>query len=457
MATHNHHGAALETLQGQREAQEAEAIRSLVRCRAAAIGDETSSTRLGQDGPAGYPGLDDVGLIADVLGGSLVIQIGDVQILKGDGPLIGHLHATVCMDASGHESMHWEILQSWYVHVDDDPVHDEEQHDTLPAADLENFPQADLDPLLQKRLTIPGAEGSRDQFDAMFARLLERMNEDEAMIPDSPREEFTLVGHAKQVLASIVAAHPSWPPEMQHLALVALHVYKCRLTDVYMREYVMLTHVILGMGRELLRAHDRTAYTWNNLHGVWHRFEGLLPEDIYTYLKLTLLALEGLFRTFTGEVERTDADVLEAISQSFIRHGRDWKHASTAYRNAASCNLGSRYDASRRRPGAGTRTPQHRSGDRTPHFRPPPEDGEDTVAEDTGHADSFALPDPSEPWYVFLAKGIARIGRSLEQHLLGTKLLSYYSEWCSTPRPVVSGIAYLGVAFLYDDPSRTPM
>ncbi len=148
MATHDGHGAALETPQGQREAQEAEAIRSLVRCRATAIGDETSSTRLGQDGPAGYPGLDDVGLIADVLGGSLVIQRGEVQVVKGDGPLIGHLHATVCADASVHESMHWEVLQSWYVHLNGDPLCDEEQQDTLPAAELENFPQADLDPLL---------------------------------------------------------------------------------------------------------------------------------------------------------------------------------------------------------------------------------------------------------------------------------------------------------------------
>ncbi len=56
---------------------------------------------------------------------------------------------------------------------------------------------------------------------------------------------------------------------MQHLALIALHIYKRRLADVYMWEYIMLTHVILGMGRELLRAHDRAAYTWNNLHGVW--------------------------------------------------------------------------------------------------------------------------------------------------------------------------------------------
>ncbi|MCP4244915.1 MAG: hypothetical protein GY772_30605, partial [bacterium] len=88
---------------------------------------------------------------------------------------------------------------------------------------------------------------------------------------------------------------------------------------------------------------------------------------------------------------------------------------------------------------------------------PPPDEGEDTVAEDAGHADPFALPEPSEPWCVFLAKGIAAVGRSLEQHLLGTKLLSYYSEWCSTPRPFVSGIAYLDIAFLYDDPPGTPM
>ncbi len=68
--------------------------------------------------------------------------------------------------------------------------------------------------------------------------------------------------NATRVEKFIEENHPNWPSDLKHLALIALHIYKCRLADVHMREYVMLTLVILGRGWELIRAHDRTAYIW---------------------------------------------------------------------------------------------------------------------------------------------------------------------------------------------------
>ncbi len=289
---------------------EIRAIRYLVRDRARLVGDRSTYERLGLEGPEGYPGLDDVRYLAAVLGGTLVAQIGEAQVLLGEGPLLGHLHSRVSTDGAGHSSMHWKVFQSWVAAEGNDAEHEVENEDTLPAASLEEAPQGDLDPLLQKCKDMPGAETSYKDFEALFAALSSEMTKDEGLQPDEPREESTLVGNALRIEKLIEDAYPNWPAELKHLALIALHIYKCRLADVYMREYVMLTHVILGRGREFLRAHERTTYIWSDPHGVWHRYEGLLPEDVYTLLKRTLLILEGLLRTLAGEVDRTDDEVL---------------------------------------------------------------------------------------------------------------------------------------------------
>ncbi len=397
LGTHDDHGRARDADRAEEDTRQAETMRMLVREKALMQGHQATYERLGKESAEGYPGLDEVDLVAAVLGGSLVVQIGEVQVLKGDGPLVGHLHSYVLKDAAGHGCMHWEVFQSWYVSEGARANPEDGRQDTLPAAELEEALQAGLDPILQRRLEIPGAATSRADFDAIFAELSDVMARDETMQPDEPREESTLVGHAQRIEQFIERAYPEWPPDLKHLALVALHVYKCRLADVYMREYVMLTHVILGRGRILLRTHERTAYIWNDVHGVWHRYEGLLPEDVYTFLKNTLLMLEGLLRTFSGDVPRNDADVLAAIDRSFRRHGSDWGTASVAYSDTASLSFGLRTEPGRRR---------QRSG---PVPRQPlVDDGDETHA------------DPSEPWYVFVAKGISRIGRSLEHHLLGT-------------------------------------
>ena len=85
----------------------------------------------------------------------------------------------------------------------------------------------------------------------------------------------------------------------------------------------MLTHVILGMGRELLRAHNSTTYLWNHVNCVWKKYEGLLPEEIYTFLKEFLIVLECLFRMFVGEVKCDEVHVLKAVEDVFRRFGGD--------------------------------------------------------------------------------------------------------------------------------------
>ncbi len=87
-------------------------------------------------------------------------------------------------------------------------VEDEQEETLPPAAKLEATSSRELDPLFQKRLSIPGAETSSEDFEAMFARLFEQMAKDEILTPDPPREEYTLVGNLIRIMDTIKARHP---------------------------------------------------------------------------------------------------------------------------------------------------------------------------------------------------------------------------------------------------------
>ena len=158
---------------------------------------------------------------------------------------------------------------------------------------------------------------------------------------------------------------------------------------------------------------------------------GLLPESIYAAMKKYLLSLEGLFRSFLGEVARTDESILKAIQVSVGELDRDMVKAEKQYIDNAIFNLGSVKSRSR------TRRPKGKS-----------KGAELLQVSEAGLESSDE--DPDMPWYIFQAKNISKVGHSIQAQLLSKSLISYYCEWCSTPKPDVRGCAYKNVAFLYD-------
>ena len=50
-------------------------------------------------------------------------------------------------------------------------------------------------------------------------------------------------------------------------------------------------------------------------------FQGLLPQYVYEDIRTFLLTLEGMFRSFSGRVERSDVGLLESIMKSDCRSG----------------------------------------------------------------------------------------------------------------------------------------
>ena len=66
-----------------------------------------------------------------------------------------------------------------------------------------------------------------------------------------------------------------------------------------------------------------------------------------------------------------------------------------------------------------------------------------------GEAESVDAHDPSEQWYILLARNISRIGFKLQTLLQGRDLMTHYCEWCSVPDPRTKGVSYVDAAFLY--------
>ena len=261
--THDERGLGRTPEMRRRDLEAAQTVRRRMCSAALGKGDANVAARLSLDGPAGYPGLDDVPLLSNVLGGAVIVQCGDIQCLHGAGPLVAHLVSRTVLDGANHQTQHWDLLQSWYprlprVDVNVAPV-------TPHIVDMDSVeqqhPRAPDEPqVLANRRAIGGGPASESTFQEMFGALERVMQRDENMCADSDRGHTSLVSEADRMQRLIADMYPHMHPRVQHLALVAVHVYKLRLMSVWLREHVMLAHVILGKGEELLRAHERCTY-----------------------------------------------------------------------------------------------------------------------------------------------------------------------------------------------------
>ena len=190
MRTHGPQGQPSNPEQARKELQQAQAILELVAARAEAEGCPEAAHRLRGTGPGAYPGLDDIQYLATVMGGAVVSQAGDVQVVHGEGLLLMHVYFTTCVDAVGNHAPHWELLQSWQPRQCDPAA--ESALSDLPSRSA-MAPDA-IDPELQARLEIPGASTSSDDFTKLFGDLQEAMELDEALVKESPRSHQIIIG-----------------------------------------------------------------------------------------------------------------------------------------------------------------------------------------------------------------------------------------------------------------------
>ena len=248
--------------------------------------------------------------------GDIVLQREEVQCRCGNGgPISMHVIHQGSVDGAGHVSGHWNLIQSWRpIPVPPGPEPDSEddlENALAGGVRLPSSPDQSPDVLRARREVGMNGE-SGQKFQQAFDELEAEVAADAAQSPDTHRSTCSLVREAGRTEAWIAREMPTMDPRVRHLALIILHVYKLRLMSVWVREHVLLAHLILGRGEERLRAHERCTYVWDDEKDCWVIFEGMLPESTYTFVKLCLLQVEGLLRHLDKKVARNDQALLQA-------------------------------------------------------------------------------------------------------------------------------------------------
>ena len=400
-------------------------------------GDEATASRLLKPRQEGYPGVDEMKYFCEVLGGQIVVEHYEdskhsVQSVYGDGPLAAFFRLHKQSSEGGREVDHWSCLQSWIPRVPGVAAHESEPEEA--PAD----PVGD-DGSLQRRLKLPGAATCKAEFDEFKIEIDSELSWLESLTADPDPPAQSILVQTEAVKKFIETKHASWDPYLKRIALGALAMYRCRLSDIYVREYVMMMHIILG--GDYLVAHDGVMYFWNGNTRFFEKYEGLMPEIVYAALKEYLLTLEGLFRSFTGEVRRDDEAVMSAIEGSLEKSGPEARKAFAAWRDNAIFNKGGKGGG--KGGGTGGAGESAAEFDALTQMEAPRLDGDALAPAD----DSAAR---SAPWYITIAVSVARVGRSLQIQMIQNKLPSFYCEWCDTPRPSHRGVAHPDIAFVYD-------
>ena len=159
-----------------------------------------------------------------------------------------------------------------------------EESEELNAAD-DPFQEA------KKRRLMPGADQTRQNFDGLFAATAASS---EASLAGLPRPadrntDRTIVSQTSRYLEQVRQRQPAWSDHMRHLA-AALGVYRTRISDLFVRDYVALLWVIEG--DRFLRAHGGVCYLYHE-HGAFQAFVGVPPESTFARLKPFLLQLNN--------------------------------------------------------------------------------------------------------------------------------------------------------------------
>lgn len=229
---------------------------------------------------------------------------------------------------------------------------------------------------------------------AMIADLSAKGQTSAATLKESRADNPYSILKSKQRFLVLITQHvPHWPPSYKHLTLGALALYTKRIIDIGLCEHVLLLHIMEG--DNYIRSHDGTFYFYDD--GAFRIYSGVISESVLGRCKAYLLALQGLFRKLADKQPVPTADSDEEL---LTRLNRIWLDQTSQG-----------------------------------------ETSQQVIVNLTKHALHAPKPDEENRWN-HLCYNVCKLSPAIEQELMGRKLITYYIEWCSTPRRHKPGLAF---------------
>ena len=271
----------------------------------------------------------------------------------------------------------------------------------------------------RKRRLLPGADATMDNFQSFFGDLFEVVEHGLADVPQLAYEdEPSIPAKIARVRAIIARKFPRLDEAFIRLVTGAVTVYRLRLTDLHLRELVMLLWIIEG--ERHMRCHGGNLYFFNI--GAFALHKGVPPQGTLARCKRFFMQLEGLFRLLGAARLTTDDDVLNNIQQLLGDYNNSAQQLLLACEDEASGHI----------PGAGSA--------RRARSRDEP-DAQDAAA-NPGHG--------GEGRCKGLADALTKAGYTMQNELLRDRIFNLVVEWCDSLQTRAAGISYTDCAFLYD-------
>lgn len=249
---------------------------------------------------------------------------------------------------------------------------------------------------------------------------------------DHHEDAFSIIRLKDRLVDMVQEAWPAVDRDLQQLAVGVLATSNLRLINI--RDEVAILHIIEG-GRHL-RAFNGVAYFYDPC-GAWLMHTGVTPAGTVGRVSLFMIRLEGAWRRLpanTGRDERALMEALRPILQPPNASTVEILRSLEIFTPAKNLRAGA---ARRARPHSdvaeGEDDPDGHAGEaqEQPYEQPP--DDSATMA-----------------WTAHVASCVARLAGRMQNAILSTRLLSYYTEWCDLGAARPAGIAFEDACVCFD-------
>ena len=266
----------------------------------------------------------------------------------------------------------------------------------------------------RRRRLKEGADTSMPAFKQSFQELRTIAKRSlQALVPLQSPTQLTIPEHVHRLRAEVIEKFPDMGEDLLRICVGALAVYRLRLTDVHVRELVMLLWIVEGDTH--MRCHGGNLYFFH--HGAFTLHRGIPPEGTLARCKKYCLRLEGLFRLLDNDPMRNDREVLSAIETLLANHNGSAIDLLNVCEDTAQGSFPKR--------GQRGRSAAEQAG-------------EEVGAADHGGRGART------------ADALSKAGWTLQSKLIDDKIFNLVVEWCDSPQTRAAGVSYLDCAVLYD-------